>query len=232
MTDENKKLHPAFEGMKDSLQSEQETPPPSRKQGGEPEATPSDDLRSEDTKPTPKPATPAATPETPAAESDESDEPIRDPDAYARSQEAKKYRLKLREAEEQIDKLTTRLDSMSQQQAEAFSGELEQLKAQLAETQQQAAEAEQRAEAERVQRLRTEAIATAGLDPEFLEFVTATDAEGIETQVAKLAEKVSSAGRGRLGGGTGQPPRSRAQQAMDQMKKGRNPNAWDIFKPE
>lgn len=105
---------------------------------------------------------------------------IQNPEAYYKAQAEKFQRLHSK-AETDIATVKAQLESLQGSQAEALQKKLDELTGEL-ETQ------KSQAEADRVDAMRMKALAAAKLDPEtMLEFVTATDTDGIKAQVEKLA---------------------------------------------
>lgn len=159
----------------------------------------------------------------------ERDEEIRDPEAYARSQEAMKYRLRAKEAETRLEKLEKQFDELQSvlgaQRGEEILEEIETLKSQVTDYSKQAKQAEQEAKQERIQRMRLEVANEHGLDAEMAEFITADDADGMQAQAEKLAERIGTPRAGRLGGG-GNQQRSMAERLHERNKTRSQNSFW------
>ncbi|GAB4528439.1 MAG: hypothetical protein OHK0046_47240 [Anaerolineae bacterium] len=127
--------------------------------------------------PQPKPK-----PEAPAKPTEQQPDRIRDPEAYARSVEEKFTRLLEKEtqrreaAEQQLEAMKLQLSEDTDKQ---YKDVIAQLQTELAEARKMKLEA-----------VRFRALAAHGLGDDMIEFLTADNEEGIQTQAEKLAAKV------------------------------------------
>lgn len=137
------------------------------------------------------PLTPPVVP--PAVEPDD-DEAQPDPRIRKANEEAKRYRLQLRETEGQLKTLTERLEALEKSQSEA----------------------NQRAETERQARLRIEAAAANGLPPESAKFLNGSTPEEINAAAVELARLMPNRAS-RLGNTTDSPPQSRAKEIYERI---------------
>lgn len=141
-----------------------------------------------------------------------------DPRVKKANDEAKRYRLQLREAEKQVETLTARVSKMETAQQEAVKGELDQLKADL-----QAAN--ERAEAADLAARRLQIATKAGLDPAMADRLKGSTDEELTADATALA-KLMPGRNARKGNGTGGGQPSLAEQLQSRIK-GKSENVFD-----
>jgi hypothetical protein len=118
-----------------------------------------------------------------------------DPRVRKANEEAKRYRLELRETQQMLETLKAEMAGLEAKQQDAYNKRFSEMESKL---QAQIESAEKRElEAQRVS-----ALAAKGLSPELADLISATDEDGIAAQVEKLAGlKPTKTSGGRIGHG-------------------------------
>lgn len=141
---------------------------------------------------------------------------LHDPLAYFRAKAHKLERL-LEKSQRDVETLQTQLTENAH------------LAARLQEVEAAAQDARQAADRERIQRLRSEAVSSAGLPPEAIRFINAEDVAGIQTEIQSLLSLVPTP-RGRIGNASGAG--GRAQQLYERASGMGSGSGWDAIRGE
>lgn len=118
--------------------------------------------------------------QAPAGQGGQQDEPIRDPEAWAKA-EVDKYQRLHSKAQDRIKALEAQMTTMQESQKQAVQQQIDEMKAEM---QQQVDESR----AALVKAKREKAVLAAGLPETAAQFITADEDEEIATQVAQLKE--------------------------------------------
>lgn len=118
--------------------------------------------------------------QAPAGQGGQQDEPIRDPEAWAKA-EVDKYQRLHSKAQDRIKALEAQMATMQESQKQAVQQQIDEMKAEM---QQQVDESR----AALVKAKREKAVLAAGLPETAAQFITADEDDEIATQVAQLKE--------------------------------------------